>query len=135
MGVGYTTGAPVAVVAEPLDSSDQVSCLEVGVPAVQLFTGPHEDYHRPTDTADLIDAGGMAVVAEAVVVVTVVVSVVIEVAAVVVADMDATDVQAVAVAVVDVTAVMVDKVVETNTTCLFSVHLFRCTAFFNINQT
>jgi Zn-dependent M28 family amino/carboxypeptidase len=65
MGVGYTTGAPVAVVAEPLDSSDQVSCLEVGVPAVQLFTGPHADYHRPSDTADKVDADGMAVVAEA----------------------------------------------------------------------
>ena len=52
MGVGYTTGAPIAVVAEPLDSSDQMSCIEVGVPAVQLFTGPNEDYHRPTDTAE-----------------------------------------------------------------------------------
>ncbi len=65
MGVGYTTGAPIAVVSEPLDSSDQVSCLEVGVPAVQLFTGPNEDYHRPSDTSDRIDPAGMAVVAEA----------------------------------------------------------------------
>jgi len=66
MGVGYTTGAPVAVVAEPLDSSDQMSCIEAGVPAIQLSTGPHADYHRPTDTADTIDTEGMAVVAEAV---------------------------------------------------------------------
>jgi hypothetical protein len=65
MGVGYTTGAPIAVVSEPLDSSDQVSCLEIGVPAVQLFSGPNEDYHRPSDTVDRIDAAGMAVVAEA----------------------------------------------------------------------
>ncbi len=65
MGVGYTTGAPIEVVAEPLDSSDQMSCIEVGVPAVQLFTGPHTDYHRPSDTADAIDGPGMAVVAEA----------------------------------------------------------------------
>jgi hypothetical protein len=65
MGVGYTTGAPVSVVSEPLDSSDQMSCIESGVPAVQLFTGPHADYHRPTDTLDAIDAEGMAVVAEA----------------------------------------------------------------------
>jgi aminopeptidase N len=65
MGVGYTTGAPISVVSEPLDSSDQMSCIERGVPAVQLFTGPHGDYHRPTDTSDLIDADGMAVVAEA----------------------------------------------------------------------
>jgi hypothetical protein len=65
MGVGYTTGAPVAVVTEPLDSSDQMSCIEAGIPAVQLFTGPHADYHRPSDTADTIDADGLAVVAEA----------------------------------------------------------------------
>ena len=65
MGVGYTTGLKFAFAREPLDSSDQVSCHEVGVPAVQLFTGAHEDYHRPTDTADKIDAAGLARVAEA----------------------------------------------------------------------
>jgi S1-C subfamily serine protease len=65
MGVGYTTGAPVKVVTEPLDSSDQMSCIELGIPAVQLFTGPTPDYHRPSDTADTIDADGMAVVTEA----------------------------------------------------------------------
>jgi len=64
-GVGYTTGAPVTIVAEPLDASDQGSCLARGVPAVQLFTGPTTDYHRPSDTPDKIDADGMAVVAEA----------------------------------------------------------------------
>jgi hypothetical protein len=65
MGVGYTTGAPVAVVSEPLDASDQVACIEKGVPAVQLFTGPTPDYHRPSDTVDTIDAEGMVVVTEA----------------------------------------------------------------------
>ncbi|HSN53468.1 MAG TPA: M28 family peptidase, partial [Candidatus Sulfomarinibacteraceae bacterium] len=65
MGVGYTTGAPVEVVTEPLDSSDQMSCLELGIPAVQLFTGPTPDYHRPSDTPDTIDADGLAVVTEA----------------------------------------------------------------------
>jgi hypothetical protein len=65
MGVGYTTGAPVAVVSEPLDASDQVACLERGIPAVQLFTGPTPDYHRPSDTADTIDAPGLVVVTEA----------------------------------------------------------------------
>ncbi len=65
MGVGYTTGAPVAVVSEALDASDQVACIEHGVPAVQLFTGPTPDYHRPSDTADRIDADGMVVVTEA----------------------------------------------------------------------
>jgi aminopeptidase N len=66
MGVGYTTGAPVAVVSEPLDASDQVACIDRGVPAVQLFTGPTADYHRPSDTAEKIDAEGLVVVTEAV---------------------------------------------------------------------
>jgi S1-C subfamily serine protease len=35
------------------------------VPAVQLFTGPNPDYHRPSDTADVVDAEGMVVVTEA----------------------------------------------------------------------
>jgi aminopeptidase N len=65
MGVGHTTGAPITVASERLDSSDQGACLELGIPAVQLFTGAHADYHRPSDTADRIDAVGMAVVAEA----------------------------------------------------------------------
>jgi hypothetical protein len=65
MGVGYTTGAPVAVVSEPLDASDQVACIENGVPAIQLFTGPTPDYHRPSDSIDTIDADGMVVVTEA----------------------------------------------------------------------
>ena len=42
-----------------------MSCIELGIPAVQLFTGPTPDYHRPSDTADTIDADGMAVVTEA----------------------------------------------------------------------
>ena len=65
MGVGYTTGAPLAVVSEPLDASDQVACIENGVPAIQLFTGPTPDYHRPSDTADKIDIKGLGVITEA----------------------------------------------------------------------
>jgi S1-C subfamily serine protease len=42
-----------------------MSCIEVGVPGLQLFTGPNADYHRPTDTADRIDGKGMSVVADA----------------------------------------------------------------------
>jgi len=65
MGVGYTTGAPIKIVSEPLDASDQGSFLEAGIPAVQLFTGPTPDYHRPTDTADKLDYAGMSTVCEA----------------------------------------------------------------------
>jgi membrane-associated protease RseP (regulator of RpoE activity) len=65
MGVGYTTGAPISVVSEPLDASDQVACIENGIPAVQLFTGPTTDYHRPTDTISTIDYEGLVMVTEA----------------------------------------------------------------------
>ncbi len=64
-GVGYTTGISIAVSKEPLDSSDQGACLERGIPAIQLTTGPHADYHRPTDTADRVDGDGLVAVTEA----------------------------------------------------------------------
>lgn len=63
-GAGYVTGVEVTMVAEDLDSSDQASFHAAGVPAVQLFTGPHLDYHKPTDTADKIDADGLLRVAD-----------------------------------------------------------------------
>lgn len=65
MGIQASNGIPVTIVPEPLDSSDQAACLERGVPAIQLFTGPNADYHRPSDTADRIDVEGMGQVAEA----------------------------------------------------------------------
>jgi hypothetical protein len=70
MGVQYTSGVAATIVSEPLDSSDQVSCLEHGVPAVQLFTGPHADYHRPGDRAGKLDLDGMAQLSEVVHLVT-----------------------------------------------------------------
>jgi len=63
-GIGFVTGIPSVMVSEPLDASDQISFHEVGVPAVQLFSGAHTDYHRPGDTADKIDADGLIKVAE-----------------------------------------------------------------------
>jgi hypothetical protein len=62
-GAGYVTGVQVEPVTEPLDSSDQISFSESGIPAVQLFSGAHADYHRPSDTADKVDAEGMVRVA------------------------------------------------------------------------
>jgi membrane-associated protease RseP (regulator of RpoE activity) len=62
-GAGYVTGVELETVVAQLDSSDQKSFQEVGVPAVQLFTGPHPDYHRPTDTVDKIDPEGLVKVA------------------------------------------------------------------------
>jgi membrane-associated protease RseP (regulator of RpoE activity) len=43
--------------------SDHTSFYARGVPVLFLFTGAHADYHRPSDTADQIDAEGLAAVA------------------------------------------------------------------------
>jgi aminopeptidase N len=58
-GAGFVTGVPIKPVADEFGSSDQRSFLDAGVPAVQLFTGPHSDFHRPSDTIDKIDAAGL----------------------------------------------------------------------------
>ncbi|MCC6652076.1 MAG: M20/M25/M40 family metallo-hydrolase [Candidatus Eisenbacteria bacterium] len=62
-GAGFVTGVEPRLIAEALESSDQVSFIEKGVPAVQIFTEPHADYHRPGDTADKIDGPGLVKVA------------------------------------------------------------------------
>jgi aminopeptidase N len=64
-GAGFVTGVDIETVSEELDSSDQMSFQEAGVPAVQIFSGPNLDYHRPTDTADKIDPAGLVKVASA----------------------------------------------------------------------
>jgi hypothetical protein len=43
--------------------SDHTSFFRKGVPVLFFFTGAHADYHRPTDTADKVDAEGLAAVA------------------------------------------------------------------------
>jgi hypothetical protein len=63
MGAGFVTGVEGRMIAESLESSDQKSFIERGVPAVQIFTDPHADYHRPGDTADKIDGAGLVKVA------------------------------------------------------------------------
>jgi Zn-dependent M28 family amino/carboxypeptidase len=62
-GIGFVSGIESATVAGNETASDQRAFIERGVPAVQIFTGPHADYHRPGDTADKIDAAGLVKVA------------------------------------------------------------------------
>jgi aminopeptidase N len=62
-GAGHTTGVDIETVTTELDSSDQKSFQDAGVPAVQLFSGTNLDYHRSTDTPDKIDADGLVKVA------------------------------------------------------------------------
>lgn len=45
--------------------SDHYTFANAGVPAIFLFAGVHEDYHRPSDHAERIDAGKVARVAAA----------------------------------------------------------------------
>ena len=63
MGASYVTGVESEIVTQDLDASDQTSFIKEGIPGVQFFSGAHSDYHRPTDTIDKIDAGGLVKVA------------------------------------------------------------------------
>jgi len=63
MGTDYTTGVKSEVIDKDLDASDQFAFIEKGIPAIQLFTGATENYHRPTDTYEKIDGKGLVKVA------------------------------------------------------------------------
>jgi hypothetical protein len=63
MGIGYVSGLQYELVAQDLDASDQASFITAGIPAIQLFSGAHFDYHKPSDTAQKIDPGGMVKIA------------------------------------------------------------------------
>ena len=43
--------------------SDQTPFYAAGVPVLHLFTGAHEDYHKPSDDAEFINAAGGAQIA------------------------------------------------------------------------
>ena len=63
-GAGYVTGVPITNVADDFGSGDQTSFIDAGVPAVQLFSGVHDDFHRPGDTPDKIDVPGLVKTAQ-----------------------------------------------------------------------
>ncbi len=64
MGIGYTTGIESDLIAQDLDASDQVSFIKKGIPGIQIFSGPHLDYHKPSDTPDKIDPEGLVKIAK-----------------------------------------------------------------------
>ena len=53
-----TLGLDLALGAEGFGASDHTSFTAARVPVSFLFTGVHDDYHQPTDTADKINAAG-----------------------------------------------------------------------------
>jgi membrane-associated protease RseP (regulator of RpoE activity) len=62
-GITAVSGIPTRSVGGASQSSDQQAFIDAGVPGVQLFTAATADYHQPTDTADRVDAPGLARVA------------------------------------------------------------------------
>ena len=62
-GITFSTGVPTRSIPGASQSSDQQSFIDRGIPGVQLFTGAHLDYHRPSDTADKVDGDGLVKVA------------------------------------------------------------------------
>jgi hypothetical protein len=62
-GAGFVTGVEGRMIPDGLEASDQKSFIDRGVPAVQVFTDAHSDYHRPSDTADEVDGPGLVKVA------------------------------------------------------------------------
>ncbi len=63
MGASYVTGVKSEMIMQQITASDQKSFLEQGIPAVQIFSGAHIDYHTPEDDIDKIDAHGLVKVA------------------------------------------------------------------------
>ncbi len=62
-GIGFTTGLRSQMVAANIASSDHTSFLNAGIPAIHLFAGTHNDYHRTSDSADKLDVAGMSEIA------------------------------------------------------------------------
>jgi len=62
-GCGFVTGIASKNVRAGAEGSDQWSFIEAGIPAVQIFCGAGDHYHRPGDTAEQVDAAGLVRVA------------------------------------------------------------------------
>ena len=52
-------GLDLALRGDGYDPSDHTAFLSRGRPVLFFFTGTHQDYHRPSDTADKISGAGM----------------------------------------------------------------------------
>jgi membrane-associated protease RseP (regulator of RpoE activity) len=52
-------GFQVRLGDDPYVPSDASAFYPKGIPVLNLFTGSHEDYHRPTDDADRIEYDGL----------------------------------------------------------------------------
>ena len=62
-GIGFTIGVNSTFPPNTIASSDHVSFLNAGIPAIHLFSGVHADYHQVSDSADKLDLSGMSDIA------------------------------------------------------------------------
>ena len=62
-GIGFTIGVASELARQTIASSDHVSFLNAGIPAIHVFSGTHPDYHRAGDSANKLDYDGMSDVA------------------------------------------------------------------------
>lgn len=62
----YASSMPlrVSLSSDPFLPTDSTSFYQHNIPTLNFFTGSHADYHRPSDTADKINAEGEAEVLE-----------------------------------------------------------------------
>ncbi len=57
-------GLDLAISQDPYLPTDSAAFYNRGIPALNLFTGSHEDYHRPSDTAEKLNYDGMESIAK-----------------------------------------------------------------------
>jgi len=57
-------GLDLALGGDGYGPSDHTSYYAKGLPVLFFFTGAHEQYHRPSDTSDLINVEGMATIVD-----------------------------------------------------------------------
>jgi len=57
--VSLLTGVPLVLTSDPYLPTDAVSFYLAEVPSISFFTGNHEEYHSPRDTANLINYAGL----------------------------------------------------------------------------
>jgi len=63
---GKISGLRVVSVPALLDSSDNISFVAKGIPAVQVFSGAHIDYHTPGDIPNKLDYTGLTIITKVV---------------------------------------------------------------------
>lgn len=60
----FKGGLEVSASEDGYGASDQTSFYEDGLPVLHFFTGPHADYHKPSDDLDKINFAGADEIAE-----------------------------------------------------------------------